>query len=498
MRKVYLLLIALILVWPAGLVWAQAPQKGGGLVISVPDEPPGLDPTANTAAAIDRIVYHNIFEPLIRVDRNGKFQPCLAEKWEASADGKVYTFHLRQGVKFHNGEAFNAQVAKWNLERGAAPTTKNAHPEYFRGIEKMDTPDDKTLVVTLKNVDALFIAHIAEGDSVMLPMKGYEEAASKPIGTGPFKFVNWTRGNSVEMTRFEGYWDKNLPYLDKVTFRFITDPSAQVAALKAGDVQAVGYVSSPESAVEFSKDKNFKVISGTTPGECIISTNNKAKPFDDVRVRRAMAHAIDRKQVIELAMFGFGTPIGSHWCPSTPYYVDLTGLFPYDPAKAKALLKEAGYPDGFEAVMKLPAPYSYSRRSGEVVADMLGKVGIKLKLEVIEWGQWIDRVFKNKDYQLTIIAHVEPWDIGIYANPNYYFQYDSQRFRDAYQTALKAPNEEAKAKAFAECQKIIAEDAVNGYLFSAPSLPVLKANVMGWWENYPAIALDVTEVWLKK
>jgi peptide/nickel transport system substrate-binding protein len=475
-----------------------APVRGGNLVVCQPAEPPGLDPTANTAAAIDRVVYANIYEGLVKVNRNGEFVPGLATAWTVSPDGKVYTFTLRPDVTFHNGQPFNAAVAKWNLERNAAANSKNAHPEFFRGIEKIEIPDESTLVVTLKEVDALFIAHMAEGDAVMLPMKGYENAASDPVGTGPFKFVTWVRGDRVEMVRNENYWNPALPYLDKVTFKFIGDPSAQIAALKAGDIDVIGYIAAPEQASEMAKDKRFKVFAGTTTGEVIMGTNNKRKPFDNKLVRQAMAYAIDRQTVIDLVMFGYGTPIGSHWSPSTPYYVDLTGKFPYNPQKAKELLAEAGYPNGFEATIKLPAIYSYSRRAGEVIADMLGEVGIKLKIEVVEWPYWLDRIFKQKDYDLTMIGHVEAWDIGIYANPNYYFQYDSQEFRDAYANALKAPNEAEKAKWFGRCQEIIADDAVNGYLFSAPSLPAMKAEVMNWWENYPTIALDCTEVWLKR
>jgi peptide/nickel transport system substrate-binding protein len=498
MKKIGYIFLALTLFVPIQWAAAETPQKGGSLVLCVPDEPPGLDPTANTAAAIDRVVYSNIFEGLVKVDREGNFVPGLATKWDVSPDGKVYTFHLRKGVTFHNGEPFNAAVAKWNLERAAAADTKNAHPEFFRVIEKMDTPDDLTLVVTLKDVDALYIAHMAEGDAVMLPMKGFETADAQPSGTGPFKFTKWERGDRVEMERNPNYWDPKLPYLDKVTIRFIGDVSAQIAALKAGDVDVLGYLLAPESAADLAKDPRFKVNAGTSTGEMIMSTNNKAKPFDNKLVRQAMAYAIDRQTLIDLMMFGYGTPIGSHWSPSTPYYVDLTGKFAYNPAKAKELMAQAGYPDGFEATIKLPAIYAYSKRAGEVIADMLAQIGIKLKIEIVEWGYWLDRIFKQKDYQLTMIGHVEPWDIGIYANPDYYFQYDSQEFRDAYANALKAPNEEEKAKWFGRCQEIIAEDAANGYLFSLPALSVIKADVMNWWVNYPTIALDATEVWIKK
>ena len=498
MKKLLVALLVLGLLIPAQGVLASGKKMGGNLVVCQPAEPPsGLDPTAGTSAAIDRIVYSNIYEGLVKTNSKGEFVPGLATKWEVSPDGKVYTFFLRKGVKFHNNEPFNAQVAKWNLERAKAEDTKNVHPEYFRGILKIDTPDDYKLVATLADVDALFIAHMAEGDAVMLPMKGYENANTTPIGTGPFKFVQWVRGDRVEMVRFDGYWNPELPYLDKVTIKFIGDASAQIAALKAGDIDVLGWISAPEAAAELSKDKRFKVYAGTTTGEVIMSTNNKAKPFDNKKVRQAVALAIDRQTVVDLVMFGYGTPIGSHWSPSTPYYKDLTGKFAYNPAKAKALLAEAGYPNGFEATIQLPSIYSYSRRAGEVIADMLGQVGIKLKIEIVDWGFWIDRIFKQKEFQLTMIGHVEAWDIGIYAKPDYYFQYDSQEFRDAYAKALKAPNEEEKAKWFGRCQEIIAEDAVNGYLFSAPNLPAMKANVMGWWENYPTIALDCTEVWIQ-
>ena len=495
MKKALLLGLMIVLMAPAAFAAGETPKKGGNLTIGVADEPPGLDPTASASAAIDRVVYANIYEGLIKVDRTGKYVPGLALTWDISTDGKVYTFQLRKGVTFHNGEPFSAAVAKWNLERGAAEGSKNAHPEFFRIIEKIETPGDTTLKLTLKNPDSLFIVHMAEGDAVMLPMKGYENTAAHPIGTGPFKFVAWNRGDRVEMARNERYWNPQLPYLDKVTYRFIGDASAMAAALKAGDIDIIGWLQAPELAADFVKDKRFKVLSGSSVAKTIMSTNNKVAPFDNKLVRQAMAHAIDRKAVIDLVMAGYGTPIGSHWPPVTPYYEDLTGKFPYNPQKAKELLAKAGYPNGFEATIKLPAIYAYSKRAGEVIADMLGQVGIKLKIELVEWGVWLDRVFKQKDFQLSMIGHAEAWDIGIYANPTYYFQYDSKEFQEAYAYALKATTTEAQSKWFKRCQEIIAEDAVNGYLFVIPSLSVMKAELMNWWKDYPTIVLDCTEVW---
>ncbi len=497
MKKNIFFILFLIGLICSPMAFADTPVKGGVLTVAQLAEPPGLDPTANTAAAIDRVVWSNIYETLVKMDDQGQLQPGLAKAWTVSEDGKEVVFHLQEGVKFHNGEAFNAAAAKWNLERAAAEGTVNPHPEYFQVIEAMETPDDNTLKVTLKDVDALFLIHMAEGDASMLPPKGYEQAKSHPIGTGPFKFDKWVQGDRVEMVRFDGYWNPELPYLDKVIFRFIPDPNAQVAALKAGDVDVIGWISSPESARELAQDQRYKVLAGASTSDVILSTNNKAKPFDNPKVRQAMAHAIDRKTIIDLAMAGYGTPIGSHWSPAAPYYLDLVNTYPFDQEKAKQLLAEAGYPDGFDAVLRVPGKYQYAVRAGEIMVDLLSQVGIRLKMENIEWGQWIERIYKNKEYQLTIIGHAEAWDIGIYAKPDYYFQYDSEAFRTAYANALKAPNEEEKTRWFGECQKIIAEDAVNGFLFSSPSLPVMKANVMNWWENYPTIALDCSQVWIK-
>jgi len=498
MKKI--MLFALVFsIMPAFLAMPSiAVEKGGHLVVCLSVEPPGLDPTANSAAGIDRVVWSNLFETLVKVNAKGEFVPGLAEKWQISEDGLVYTFHLRKGVRFHNGEPFNSNVAAWNFNRAMDEGTINPHPEYFRGVSTIEKKDDFTLVITLKEVDALFIPHLAEGDASMLPSGAWENAKANPVGTGPFKFVKWIRGDRVEMERYPEYWNPEIPYLDKVTFRFIGDPSAQVAALKAGDVDVIAYVGSPETARGLVKDKNFKVYAGATTTEVILSTNNKAKPFDNKLVRIAMAHAFNREMIIDLAMAGYGTPIGSHWSPAAPYYIDLKNTYPYDPDRAKRLLAQAGYPDGFEAVLKVPSNIEYAVRTGEVVANLLAAVGIRLKIEMVEWGQWIQRVFKEKEYQLTTIGHSEAWDIGIYAKPGYYFQYDSQEFRDAYHKALKAPSEEEKAKLFGLCQKIIAGDAVNGFLFSAPSLPLMKSSVMGWWENYPTIAVDCTQVWLKK
>ena len=499
MKRFLASLIGLSLALSVSLTDAQQkPVYGGSLTVAQGVEPPGLDPTTATSAAIPRVVYSNVLEGLVKIDRDGKIVPALAKSSKVSKDGKEYTFVLKKGVKFHDGKSFDAEDVKFTFDRLMDSKTGTAHPEYYKDIDLIQVMDSHTIKIKLKNVNSMFLFNLARPDSVMVNKQAVDKIKSAPVGTGPFKFVEWIRGDHVTLAKFDEYHKKGAPYLDKVTFKFIGDPSAQIANLKAGDIDAIAYDVSPENALLLEKDPKFKVLNGYTTTEVILSTNNSRKPFNDVRVRKALAHAIDRNALIKGAMSGYGVPIGSHMDPGNPYYIDLTSAYPYNPEKAKQLLTEAGYPNGFEAVIKLPERFAYAKRSGEIIADMLSQVGIKLKIELTEWGQWIDRVFKNADFDLTVIGHAEPFDINIYANPKYYFRYDSPTFQETFKKAEMEANPKVRKELYVTLQKIITEDAVNGFLFVMSSLPTMKKEVMNWWKDYPMTAVDVTEVWIQK
>lgn len=499
MRKVlFVCLIGLCFALLTSTLHAQKPVYGGSLTIAQAVEPPGLDPTTATSVAIPRVVYSNMVEGLVKIDRNGNIVPALTQEYKISRDGKEYTFILKKGVKFHDEKPFDAEDVKFTFDRLLDPKTGTAHPEYYKDIESVKAADSHTVKIKLKNVNSMFLFNLARPDSIIVNRQAVDKQKSAPVGTGPFKFVEWIRGDRVTMAKFGDHHQKGIPYLDRVTFKFIGDPSAQIASLKAGDIDVIGYDVSPENALLLEKDPKFRVLNGYTTSKVILSTNNSRKPFTDVRVRRAMALAIDRRALIKGAMSGYGVPIGSHMDPGNPYYVDLTSAYPYDPQKAKQLLTEAGYPNGFEAILKVAERYFYAPRCGEIIADMLSKVGIKLRIELTEWGQWIDRVFKNADYDLTVIGHGEPFDINIYANPKYYFRYDSPKFQETLKKAEMEADPKVRKELYIACQKIITEDAVNGFLFVMPSLPTMKREVMNWWKDYPMTAFDVTEVWIQK
>jgi peptide/nickel transport system substrate-binding protein len=277
-----------------------------------------------------------------------------------------------------------------------------------------------------------------------------------------------------------------------VTFRFINDPAARVAALLAGDIDGVPRLDAPQALKQLQADKRFVVEIGATAGKGIMTINNKKKPFDDVRVRRALMHAIDRKAFIDGVLEGLGKPIGSHFAPTDAGYVDLTGLYPYDPEKAKALLKEAGVATPLNVTLTLPPP-QYARKGGEVVAAMLAKVGVVAKTEAVEWAQWLGGTFKG-NFDLTIINHVEPLDYMQYANTGYYWGYDSKAFRDlaARHAATSDPKE--RTKLFGELQKMLATDAVNAFIFNPAQVAVSRKGLKGLWASSPIFANDMAAV----
>ncbi|MDJ0631366.1 MAG: ABC transporter substrate-binding protein [Rhodobacter sp.] len=461
------------------------------IVVGMQLEPPNLDPTGGAAAAIDEVVYANIFEGLTRYQSDGSIAPALAESWEVSDDGTVYTFKLRQGVRFHDGTDMTAEDVKFSLDRARAEESTNAQKALFAGISDVTVVDDHTVQVTLSAPNGGFITNMAWGDAVIVAPESVENAATSPVGTGPFKFGRWVQGDRIEIEANPDYWG-DKPALMSATFKFISDPAAAFNAMMAGDIDAFPGYPAPETLIQFEADPRFQLLIGSTEGETILSTNNKAEYLSDVNVRKAIAHAINRQEIIDGAMFGYGTPIGTHFAPHNPDYVDLTGQSAHDPEMARQLLAEAGA-ENLTLTLKLPPP-SYARRGGEIIAAQLREVGIETEISNLEWAQWLEQVFKGKDYDLTIVSHTEPMDINIYARPDYYFQYDNPDFQQLMTDLDLASDPAARSEILAEAQRMIADDYVNGFLFQLARTGVANAKIQGLWANAPTQANDLTGV----
>ncbi|MGR3500776.1 ABC transporter substrate-binding protein [Pseudaestuariivita sp.] len=471
----------------AGAAWAK-----DDITVGLQLEPPHMDPTSAAAGAIDQVLYSNVFEGLTRFMEDGSVVPGLAASWEISEDGLSYTFALREGVTFHDGTTMDAEDVKFSLDRARAEDSTNAQKALFAGIADVTVNGPTSVTVTLSEPNGNFLFNLAWGDAVIVAPESIEGIKQQPVGTGPFQFANWVQGDRVELNAYDGYWG-DKPALQSATFKFISDPTAAFAAMMAEDIDAFSGFPAPENLPQFDADPQFQVLIGSTEGETILSTNNKQPPFDNVLVRRALAHAIDRQAIIDGAMFGYGTPIGTHFAPHNPAYVDLTAGSAYDPDRARALLAEAGMGDGFETTLHLPPP-SYARRGGEIIAAQLAEVGIEAEIINVEWAQWLETVFRGKNFGLTIVSHTEPFDIGIYARPEYYFQYDDADFQAMYAALNAETDPDARTAMLGDLQTKIAGDAVNGYLFQLASLGVANAKVQGMWANAPTQAVDLTGV----
>ncbi len=482
------LLIAGGLALCAGMASAQQTD----ITVAIQLEPPNLDPTGGAAQAIDSVLYSNVFEGLTRFMADGSVVPGLATRWDITGDGLTYTFHLADGVTFHDGTAMDAEDVKFSLDRARAGDSTNAQKGLFAGIAEVTVIDPLTVAVSLTEPDGSFLFNMAWGDAVIVAPESIADIASNPIGTGAFRFDDWVQGDRLELVRYDGYWG-TAASLDAATFRFISDPTAAFAAVMAEDVDVFVGFPAPENIVQFEADPRFQVLIGNTEGETILAMNNAVAPFDDVNVRHAVSVAIDRAAIIDGAMFGQGTPIGTHFAPHNPDYLDLIGLSPYDPDLARTLLADAGYPDGFSTTLKLPPP-SYARRGGEIIASQLGQVGIDVEIINVEWAQWIEEVFGNKDFGLTIVSHTEPMDIGIYADPDYYFQYSNADFQEWYGALALTTDPAQRTEIYHRLQTFISEDYVNAYLFELAIATVARAGIEGLWLNQPTAAVDLTGV----
>lgn len=477
---------------PLGLAPAFAQKGKDSIVIAMQLEPPGLDPTAGAASAIGEVTLYNIFETLTKINGDGKVTPLLAESWEVSPDLKTYTFRLRKGVKFQNGQPFNAQAVKFSFDRAGGDKSTNKDKRTFANITTQ-VVDEHTVVLLNKEVDPDLPFLLGQATAIIVEPRSADGNATRPVGTGPYRLESWNKGSSCVLVKWDGFRNPSQAKLRKCTFRFISDAASATAALMSGDVDAFPRCQT-RIVAQFKGDPKFQVLLGGSRAKTIISINNKHKPLDDVRVRRAILAAIDRKGFIEAAADGFGVPIGSHYVPGAEAYVDTTSINPYNPGRAKQLLAEAGVKTPLELVMTLPPP-AYARQGGEFVVASLAKVGITVKVQNVEWAQWLANTYGNgHNYDLTIVSHVEPFDLGNYAKPDYYWGYSNPKFNEVYDKLKTTGNAKERAALLGQAQRILAEDAANGFMYQPTFPTIAKKDVKGLWKDMPISANDLVSL----
>ena len=481
---------------PATTTTEAAVSAQADVILGLQLEPPTLDLTSSPAAAIPQVLLYNVYEGLVKLETDGSISPLLAESWDVSDDGLEWTFSLRSGVAFHNGEAFTADDVVFSINNVLTKDPEHPFATTLSSVASVEAIDDSTVKVTLSQFSANFLFFMTQGQGVILKESEVANIENSPVGTGPFVFDSWTPGDSIVIKKSADYWGDDA-LVETITYRYINDPNALNNAMLAGDIDVLVGVSAPELLEEFEGDDRFKVLTGQTNGEVTMSLNGYVAPLDSVLVRQAITHAINSQDVVDLAYFGYGEMIGTGASPLDPYYVDLNDVYPFDQQKAIDLLAEAGYTDDRPLRMLLP-PVSYARRGGQIVQAQLAEVGITVEIEEVEWGVWLEDVFANGAYDISIVAHVEPRDLGQYGNAEYYWAYDNPDVAALLAEADATPDDAARFALLGQVQTQITADAANVWLFLLPALSVTKAGITGYNPNQPGLGLDLTSLALNE
>lgn len=465
---------------------ARSPHS---LTLGMTLEPPGLDPTAGAASAIAEIMLYNVFETLTKIRPDASVGPLLAQSWHRSPDLKQWTFHLRDNARFSNGAPLTAQTVQWAFTRAASEGSTNKDRRTFTAMRQIAAPDERTVRIELEQPDADLPFKLGQATAIIVEPGSAAGNATRPVGSGPYVLDKWQRGASLTLKAWPQWREAGAIAIGRAVFRFISDPAAQVAALLAGDVDAFVRMSE-RGAARLKADGRFALLQSGSRAKTIVAFNHRHAALRDVRVRRALCAAIDRQAVLQAGQNGLGTPIGSYYTPGSPGYVDLTGVNAYDPDKARQLLKEA-LPDGpLSLTLTLP-PTPYARQGGEVVAAQLSQAGVRVKVQNVEWAQWLSHVYGQAQFDLTLISHVEPLDLGNWSKPGYYWGYENPAFDALYERLRASADEGERLKLLEQAQRLLAEDAAAIFLYQPHWLTAARKGLQGLWEQMPISVNDL-------
>ncbi|WP_425308758.1 ABC transporter substrate-binding protein [Ammonicoccus fulvus] len=462
------------------------------LSVGATASPSTLDPTINNAAAIPQVVLYNVYETLVKLDAEGQLKPLLAQRWDVSADNKTYTFNLDPAARFASGRAVAAKDVVWSFERiKNSDTTTSAVKGQMGPVDTVRAVDDKTVEVVLKNPSNLWLFDMSSTAGIILDSETTADLANSTAGSGPFQLKDWIPNSSVTLEKNPNYWGTPARF-NEVTFRYFTDPNAMNAAMLAGDLDIISNLQAPAALPQFSDTNRFKVVEGTTNGEIVLSMNGRSEGLKDVRVRQAIRHAIDKKALRDTVWAGKGELIGSMAPPTDPWFEDRTGDFPFDQDKARALLAEAGV-QNLRLRLRVPT-LPYATASAQFIQSQLREVGIEAEIDQLEFpARWLEVVHTNADYDMSIVSHVEARDFVRFANPDYYFHYDSEEFRRLVAEADAGPADQQAPK-LKEALALLSRDAAADWLFLLPNLVITKPNITGVAQNANTLSFDLTTI----
>ncbi|RSM68304.1 ABC transporter substrate-binding protein [Kibdelosporangium aridum] len=466
----------------------SVPADPDAISIGFTAEPANLDFTRTDGAAIPQALLYNVYEGLVKLDADGKIVPSLAREWTVSEDRKAYDFQLHPNVTFSNGQPFTAQDVKFSIERVKTAWTISLKSK-MDVVDRVDVVDPTHARVILKRPSNNWLFDMTTRVGAMFSPSRVADLANTPVGTGPYVFATRKRGDSIVLRANPSYWGRRPAYTT-VYLKYFRDPTALNNALLSNGIDVISAITTPDSIGQIESDTRFTVLQGTTNSEVTLSFNNARAPLNDKRIRQALTYAIDRKAVMATVAANRGTLIGSMVPPTDPWYEDLTGVYPHDPARARALLAEAGQPNLRLRLRVANLPYAVN--SAQVVASQLADVGVTVSIEPLDFpAVWLKQVFTDHDFDMSIIQHVEARDIVTFGNPKYYWGYDSPKVRELL-TQADTGTPQRQIEAMKEIARTITDDAAADWLFLFPNLVAAKTKVTGLARNQVSESFDLT------
>lgn len=487
-------------VWMPCFAQTPSPVSGGKLIYAIPGTPDTLDPQATSGTLTFQHI-KSAYDTLLEPDEHGNLVPALAESWDLSTSENTLTFHLRPGVTFHNGDPLTAADVKATFERILAPESTSPHKPEFKFVKAIHILNNLTVQFTLEKIYTPLIATLASGWSAILPKRAIEaghDFSTHPIGTGPFMFKEWIRDDHLSYTKFPNYWQQGKPYLDEIEFKVVIDATVQLQGLLVGEFDIIQSLEM-HNVPKIQGNPETKLFTYSTALALVVAMNHQRAPFDNLLVRQAICHAIDRQALLDIAYTG-GATIGSFLDVGNPYYVDYSGMYPYNPQKARDLLTEAGYPNGFKLTLALPQNYSPHVNAGNMVQNMLKQVGIEAKIQLSDWATWLSNVYRGRGFDMTIIGHTGKLDpngrLAGFGDPQQnYVNYNNPEVAQLISKAAVTAEPEQRKILYAEVQRLMAEDAMMVFIGTMNGLHGLRSNVYGFRMTYALETPDFRETY---
>ncbi|SJN31363.1 Dipeptide-binding ABC transporter, periplasmic substrate-binding component (TC 3.A.1.5.2) [Microbacterium esteraromaticum] len=448
------------------------PDPDATLTVGLVLEPTNLDIRHTSGAALEQVLVDNIYEGLLARTQDNKIEERLASSYNVSPDGLVYTFTLNPDVTFHDGAAMTSAdvVASYETVKTDASVQGNAQ---FTGVTAITAPDAATVEIALAQPDQNFLFNLTGPGGLVFKKGDATDLKTAENGTGPFTLKRWTKGSSITFDRYDEYWGEKAT-LSEVVFQYIPDFTAGVNAALDGTVDVLTAVD-PNLVSQLEDSGEFKITNGRTTDKATLAFNNTKAPLDDKRVREALRLAIDHEALVEAV--GAGETLYGPIPELDPGYEDLSELVPFDPDKAKKLLKEAGHE---KLDLTLTIPSFYGTTVAQVLISDFAKVGVSLEVNRVEFPAWLEDVYTNHDYELSFVLHVEPRDFSNFANPDYYFDYDNPKVQKLYEQSQLELDPQKSADLLKKAARIVSEDHAADWLYNGATLTAHVPGVSGF------------------